>query len=283
MRTALAALLLLAGGQAHTAPSPQQPELPPVPSDAECRSLPGPLLPPAFAPGETLELDLDAMGANAGSMTMRVLPVKDGLLPLQVDARTHTFLSKLRRIQGTGTSFVHPRTLRPRRYLEDSVENEVARRVEVTFTPRSRRASVSWRSGGRAGPVELTYGGTEPLDIAGAVYLVRQLPLKEGQPLCVDVYGGRRMWRLFGKVAKKEHVSLPVGEFEAWHLEATAARLDAPRVRRDVHVWISADDRRLPLAAVGTTDLGVMRATLTAYSRPGAPAVRSEGAGQMKW
>ena len=59
-----------------------------------------------------------------------------------------------------------------------------------------------------------------------------------------DVYGIRRMWRVWGTVAPREHVSLPVGEFDAWHLAGQAARLDIPQARREVHVWISDDVRR---------------------------------------
>ena len=109
-------------------------------------------------------------------------------------------------------------------------------------------------------------------------------PMKEALPVCFDVYGVRRMWRLTGTVLKREHVSLPLGEFEAWHLSGTAVRLDKPSLTRDVHVWISDDDRRLPLAVLGSIDLGAVRATLTAVSRPGEKAQQAvQGKEQLKW
>ena len=119
--------------------------------------------------------------------------------------------------------------------------------------------------------------------MAGAIYLLRALPLKEGMTVCFDVYGIRRIWRVWGKVLPKEHVSLPVGEFEAWHLAGEAARLDLPDARRIVHVWISDDARRLPLAAVGMIDLGAVRATLTGFSRPGDKGAKAENKGNLKW
>jgi hypothetical protein len=112
---------------------------------------------------------------------------------------------------------------------------------------------------------------------------LRQLPLKKGMPICFDAYGIRRLWRVWGTVEAREHVSLPVGEFEAWHISGQAARLDFPSMRREIHVWISDDAKRLPLAALGAIDLGTVRATLKAYKRPGEKQTRAEPKSNLKW
>jgi hypothetical protein len=239
--------------------------------------------PIAFMPGEELEFDLDAMGAQAGKMTMKVQRPDKGTLPVQIEAQTNTFFSKVRRVKGVGTSYLHPRTLRPSRYTEDAVENEVARKVDVAFGPKDRTVKVDYVMGKRSGRFDYTYD-KDGLDVAGTIYLLRQLPMKEGLPLCFDVYGIRRMWRMNGTVVKREHISLPIGEFDAWYLTGTAVRLDRPSQKREVHVWISDDARRLPLVAVGTIDLGAVRATLTSYSRPGEKQKKaSQGKEELKW
>lgn len=272
---ALTLTLLATTVQAEPAPLP-------VPTDAECRPLPSLRTSSSFAPGEVLEYDLDALGALAGKLTMKVLPPKAGSLPIEVQAQTNTFFSKVRRVNGTGTSYLNPRSLRPTRYLEDSVENEVRRTAEVTFRPKDRAVKVLYTIGGRAGQAEYRYAH-DGLDVAGTIYLMRQLPLKEEAALCFDAYGIRRLWRVFGKVVGREHLSLPLGEFEAWHLSGQAVRLDDHRLRREIHVWISDDGRRLPLVAVGAIDLGAVRATLKAFERPGDKALRAEGKESLKW
>ena len=73
------------------------------------------------------------------------------------------------------------------------------------------------------------------------------------------------------------HLMSPMNYLEA------AVRLDKPTQKREMHVWISDDARRLPLVAVGTIDLGAVRATLTAYSRPGEKQKRAEGKEELKW
>src|SRR5215203_3480062 len=70
--------------------------LPPMPSDAECKALPVVRGPFSFGPGEVLEYDLDAMGAKAGRMTMSVKSPKDQKLPVEVAVETNTFFSKVR-------------------------------------------------------------------------------------------------------------------------------------------------------------------------------------------
>ncbi|HEX8435991.1 DUF3108 domain-containing protein [Archangium sp.] len=236
----------------------------------------------AFAPGEMLEFDLDAMGANAGKMTMQVQKKTDSALPVQIKVQTNSFFSKVRRVDATAVSYLHPKTLRTSRYTEDAMENESRRTVDVAFNTKDRKVRVEYVSRGKPGRNDYSYDH-EGLDVGGAIYMMRQLPMKEGLPLCFDVYGVRRMWRMTATVVKREHVSLPLGEFEAWHLSGTAVRLDKPSMTREVHVWISDDERRLPLAAVGSIDLGAVRATLTSYSRPGEKAKQAQGKEQLKW
>ncbi|AKJ05505.1 DUF3108 domain-containing protein [Archangium gephyra] len=296
MRTALAALLFSFSSaawaqlpdaegpedtKAPAAPAQQAPAAPtPVPACAQ--RLPTLRTPLAFAPGEELEFDLDAMGATAGKMIMSVQKKQDGSLPVQIKVQTNSFFSKVRRVNATAMSYMHPKTLRPSRYTEEATENEQHRTVDVAFNSKDRSVRIDYVVKGKPGRSNYSYEH-EGMDVAGAIYMLRQLPLKEGLPVCFDVYGVRRMWRMTGTVVKREHVSLPLGEFDAWHLEGTAVRLDNPKMKREVHVWITDDERRLPLAAVGTIDLGAVRATLTSYSRPGEKAKQAQGKEQLKW
>jgi len=255
----------------------------PPPSDSECRPLPPARMPLSFAAGEVLEFQLDALGiARAGNLTMQVLPPRDGKLPIQVKAHTNTFFSKVRRMRGLATSYLDAVTLHPMRYVEDATENEVRKTTSVSFRAKQRRVEVDYKIGDSAGQTEFQ-SAHDALDAAATVYLMRQLPLEKGRELCFDIYGIRRLWRLSGKVEGREHVSLAIGDFEAWHLAGTAVRLDNFRHRREVHLWISDDRRRLPLAMVGAIEVGAVRAQLTGVSRPGEKALRAEGRENLKW
>jgi Protein of unknown function (DUF3108) len=247
-----------------------------------CPPLPDLRRPLAFGPGEMLAFDLDALGARAGKMTVRVLPQKDGHLPIQAEAETNTFFSKVRRVKGTATSYLNPKSLRPARYVEDALENGIRKTAEVDFRAKDHTVKVSYKIDERAEQAQFRYAN-DGLDAAGAIFLIRQLPFHPGGTVCFDAYGVRKLWRVTGKVEGKERVTLPLGEFDAWHLSGMAVRLDDPKHRREIHAWISDDARRLPLAVMGVIDLGTIRATLTEVARPGEKRRRAEGQESLKW
>lgn len=299
MKTRRAELLvsLLASASVWATPPAQQPvaattqaaveapatqNLKRVPTDTECSSLPAVRAPYAFSPGETLDYDIDALGAQAAKMSFSVQPAKNGHLPIEARVQTNTFFAKFRRVTALATSYLSPRTLRPARYYEDATENEIRRVADVAFRSNNRSVKVAFQNGPRSGQSEFTYA-QEGLDVLGSVYLLRQIPLAVDTPVCFDAYGIRKLWRVYGKVIAREHVSLPVGEFDAWHMAGDAVRLDDHRVRREIHLWISDDERRLPLVAVGALDLGAVRATLTAYQRPGSTKLKAQGKENLKW
>jgi hypothetical protein len=281
MRNTWCLTSLLTAGVALASPDGGVAKKAPMPTEAECLGVGAPKLPLTFATGEELTFDIDALGAKAGKMTMRVLPSREGTLPVEVHAETNTFFSKVRRVNGTATSYLNPKTVRPGRYHEDSKENEVHRVADVTFR-KDKTARLVSTIDGNSGEYVLGHGN-DVTDVAGAIYLMRQINLKEGMRVCFDVYGIRGIWRVWGTVVPKEPVSMPVGQFTAWHLAGEAARIDFPDYRRQIHVWLTDDERRLPLAALGTLDLGAVRATLTAYARPKEKSAKAENKANLKW
>ncbi|MGV3623428.1 MAG: DUF3108 domain-containing protein [Archangium sp.] len=253
----------------------------PFPTDAECQAM-GPVMSPLpFGPGEALQYDLDAMGARAGVMSITTLPVREGVLPIEISVETNTFFSKVRKVKATARAEVNPKTLRSQHYFEDAWENEWHRIADVSM--KNHVASLSSTINNRTYPTEKLRYGNDMSDVAGAVHLLRSIPVKEGQRLCFDVYGIRRVWRVWGTVQPREHVSLPLGEFETMHLQGEAAPLNLPDARREVHVWVSDDAKRLPLAALGVMEFGAVRATLKGYSRPGEANTRAENKANIKW
>ncbi|MDP1829886.1 MAG: DUF3108 domain-containing protein [Archangium sp.] len=253
----------------------------PFPTDAQCQSLGQVMNPIPFGPGETLEFDVDALGARAATMTMQTLPIRDGVLPLEVAVETNTFFNKVRKVKGIAKSDLSPKTLRPSRYFEDAFENDIHRIADVTFK-KNKSAKLVSTINGQTYSEDMRWGN-DVADVAGAIHLLRAIPMKEGQFLCFDVYGIRRIWRVWGTVLPREHVSMPVGEFDTWHLAGEAAPLNLPDARREMHVWISDDAKRLPLAALGMIDFGAVRATMKAYSRPGESSTRAENKANIKW
>jgi hypothetical protein len=153
----------------------------------------------------------------------------------------------------------------------------VQRLVKVSFPPAGgKHFDLEWRSSTHV--FESRHGIVgDAVDYVSGMYLFRTLPLKVGAPFCFETYAMKRVWRVVGKVEAKEAVSTPAGEFQAYHLSGIATRAGPGTMTREVHVWISDDARRLPLAAVGVIDLGPVRATLAGVQRPDLRTPASAG------
>ncbi len=238
-----------------------------IPGKDQCAALPeaGPV---PWKPGERLHYDIDVLGANAGKLVLVALPPvgkgRSAEYPLRALAASNSFFSKIRRVRGRATSYVRAKDLHPRRYREDTNEGGVVKWAEAVFKKPSEGGivGVQWQRNKVKGKRNLRYLN-EIFDPVSANYYLRTLDLKEGQKVCFDAYAIRHVWRTFGSVKGLETVTVPAGTYQAWHIVGTAVRIDNARQHREMHFWISADEKRLPLASLGIIDLGPVRAQLT--------------------
>lgn len=270
------------------APKAEGPQAIPVtpPATGPCAKLPRQRPGPhPFPAGEDLTFDIDVLGVRAGKMSLEVLPTLGrgpaAEVPVRVRAESNAFFSKVRRIKAEATSYLRPKDLHPRRFREDSIEGDWVRATTVTFLEGEKAVDVDWKTNTSAG--EEKYGYTnDALDYVGGIYLFRALPLRVGESFCFETYSMRRLWRVEGTVAAKEHVSAPAGEFDTFHVSGVARRMAGAPMQREVHVWISDDARRLPVVALGVIDLGPVRATLSSISRSDLKTVAANP-GTLSW
>ena len=107
------------------------------------------------------------------------------------------------------------------------------------------------------------------LDVLSILYYVRSLPLEEGLEMTRPLSSGKKTYRIDARVVRKE--TLLVGG-RPW-----PAYLITPDVRRaggvfeksknpELLLWISADERRIPLKVVSKVWVGSFIAELTAAS-----------------
>ncbi len=222
--------------------------------------------PRPFRPGESLRYDLDIMGVvRAGSLTLSVERPVLGQLPLRARVRNTSVFAKVREVRGVALSWVDEESLRPARYRDELLENGV------------RKVSDTRIAGDGPIVIEKDYGGRresstfarrrEVLDALSALFTLRAARLEPGLRLCFDLVANRRFWRVEAEVAaERDRVETPEGFHLALRIDATAARADQPDKKRPVHLWLSDDERRLPLAVVSEVDFGPVAAKLARVS-----------------
>ncbi len=100
--------------------------------------------------------------------------------------------------------------------------------------------------------------------ISGGLMAISQ-PLEAGKTYNFDVFSGTERYVFSFDVTEREHVHLPLGEFDAWRIVPDVLYWSDGNLKgqgRDTTLWVSADNRRLPLRIQSATFIGVVRADL---------------------
>ncbi len=257
-----------AAGAAPSAPSGR-----PRPADSQAGAGCG--LPPLrsgslpFRAGETLRFDIDVMGVvKAGTVSLTVdRPTFRGRqIPLQARLRNTSVFAKVRRVTGVALSWVDARTLRPERYVDETLEDGVKKTSDTRIPPGASEITIASQFGDRQEKITSARQG-EVLDALSFLYFLRAAALRPGQGVCLDVVANRRYWRLAAKVAPgSDRVDSEAGTFDTLRIDGVATRADQPRTKRPLHLWISTDSRHLPVALVSEVDLGPVKMMLARIS-----------------
>jgi hypothetical protein len=224
-----------------------------------------------FAPGESLGFKLDVIGLDVGTfeITTELPPAADrprAVLALKSRAKTTAFVStNAGSYEAHATGLVDAK-LAAVRYREELDEGSGHKAQEIDFPPVNGVLEVRSSKNGDPDPFKLA-AGAAARDMLSTLFLLRAQPY--GQPFCVEVLAGRKLWRVEGQAAARETIETPLGKFATLRVDLTAVRTDDVSVRRAAHVWVSDDARRLPLVALGEVKGKTIRAQLVTASALG--------------
>jgi hypothetical protein len=249
-----------------------------------------PLAAVRFTPGEQLRYKLDVLGADVGTFEVFLEAPQGadrqrGSLVARARAKTSAFVStNLGRYEPFVSTLMRP-DLMPVTSREELDEGDNHRSLEVEFPPRNGKLQAKSAFNGKPDSLDLN-ATPHARDILSTFFFLRAQPLKTGTPVCAEIYAARKMWTLTGAVGPREQIETPLGKFNVVRIDSTAIRQDDPSVKRAAHVWVTDDDHRIPLVAVGDVRGKTIRAQLveapgsrlkTASSKPerktGSPRV----------
>lgn len=112
--------------------------------------------------------------------------------------------------------------------------------------------------------------------LTGAIMALTQ-PGGPGSVFMFDVFTGSHRYVFDFKVAKVERITVPAGVFDAYRIVPGIVYLsdeDLRKKSRYTLVWVSADQRRLPLRVEAGTFIGSVRIDLVRIDNPPALAAR---------
>jgi hypothetical protein len=211
-----------------------------------------------FSVGEQLNFNvfLGGMAASVGTATFQVRQRakyfnRDGLL-LAAQAQTTNAAAKLFIANDQFNTYVDPSTLLPFRI--EINRREGRRRLSQTLTIDQEHGNATTDKGVR---IEIPVGTH---DIVSVIYALRSFNLAPPKRNAVSFIVENRPRTLFITSLKRETIELGGQKIPAVQLSLTT---DDPQSDKYVlRLWVSEDNRRLPLRITATTPLGPLRADL---------------------
>ena len=211
---------------------------------------------------------------SVATAEIRTVPtVIDGkrVYQVRVEAKTARALDLIWRMRDTISSTFDAKGLMPERYTFKQRENSKVIDTEARFDPAAKQWSVNRQQVGKK-PRVYYFDSYNTLDPITAVYLARSTEFKVGDKLYFKVFGGRYQYLLELFVQKKEPVELSSGKtVEAYRIVPRVQNITkngyASRFN-EAAIWISADERRVPVKLSSKIAFGTVQLELVEDKRP---------------
>jgi hypothetical protein len=190
---------------------------------------------------------------------------------VKVDAKTSGALDLIWRMRDTIRSTFDAAALSPSRFTFNQRENSRVIDTDARFDPATKQWQINRQQAGKK-PRTYNFDSNNTLDPITAVYLARSTEFKVGDRLYFKVFGGRYQYLLELFVEKREPVSMKSGKtVEAYRIIPRVQNITkngyAQRFN-DAVIWISADERRLPIKISSRIAFGSVQMELVEDKRP---------------
>jgi len=166
-----------------------------------------------------------------------------------VDDRTESILDKVGPFPG-----------RTRNFKMLFKEGRRVRDREIRFHPQEMNALFLDHKNGDQIEIALE---PETFDIYSSFYYVRHQPLSPGKSLYINVLDSKRLHRLEIRVLRKERIKVPAGEFNTLVIEPMVKPEGVFEGKRGAYIWLTDDERRIPVKAQTQVTVGSVTAVLT--------------------
>jgi hypothetical protein len=249
----LAVALAVAAAPARAAePAPQQTSAaPPVP----------------FAPGEQIDLAVDYGQIRTGQVRMTVGRPEGAVWPVICQAKTDGIASVLD-IREHYVSYWDAESRLSRGSDLNAIEVGDRHTDRSRFDRANGKATVEVIRKGRSH--ESTHDiPPDAHDLASALLRLRMESLAPGTHLEFPVFSGKKTFTLRADVEAREEIDTPAGRFRAVRVRVELGFEDKFKTTRPAYLWVSDDERRIPLRGVADFAVGRITASLTGY-RPGS-------------
>jgi len=220
---------------------------------------------PAVAPlfvGESLMFEVRWMGLLAGTANMDVSAktTRDGrdVYHIRMLAETSPFFSWFYQVRDSGETYVDVRELYPWYFHLDQREGSRVMKRTVAFD-QHRGVALYTKNQDRPEAVAVPLGVHDSLS---SFYSLRTVPLHVGQSIHLKTFSNGRIYDVEVQVIRREQVEAYWGPVETLVVRPLMRFEDVLRQKGEVLIWVTDDERRLPVRMRTAIKVGSIEATL---------------------
>lgn len=235
-----------------------------------------------FGPGEALSYEVMLNGATAAQIDIKLQDkaVENGkrVYPAVVNAKANALVSIWAQMRSELVTLIDPDRTLPVVMRSHTHAEQYKYEEQITFDQAAHRLQASTVYRGKPWNAQLS-SDTDVLDALSLVYYARSRQFDVGQPYCMDLYQGRVLWRIRGRVMGKETVQTDAGPMDAFVASGVAGIVgrSGPKAQiKQYTAYMTADEDRVPLLLKAPTPWGDVTVKLVRFeqgrrlARPGA-------------
>jgi hypothetical protein len=220
--------------------------------------------PAPFHPGERMEYAVSYGRIPAGELTIRVagLETYEGrsVYHLVSEAKSNRAVSLLYELASQEESWLDAAGLYSLRYRRVSTENDKTREKDVRF---DQQRHLRIESDGETKPAS-----PRAVDQLAMIYYLRTLSVAPGKTFVLQNQADPDDNPLTVRILKRERIKVPAGSFDTWVVDIEV-KTDSGVFKKggENRVWVTADERRVPVKISSKVGIGSFAAELVDYSR----------------
>jgi hypothetical protein len=236
-------------------------EAPSPPAVASLKSESRLVAAPLFV-GEELVFEVRWMGLLAGNARMAVSGqmARDGhnVYHIRTLAETSPIFSVFYTVRDMGETFIDVRELFPWYFHLDQREGSHVNRRTVAFDQR-RGVAVYTRNQNTPEEVKVPFGVQDSIS---SFYALRTMSLRVGQSIHMKTFSNGRTYDVEVQILRREQVDTSWGPVDALVVRPLMRFEDVLRQKGEVLIWLTDDERRLPVRMKTAIKVGSIEATL---------------------
>ena len=214
----------------------------------------------SFGVGETLTYSIGWEKIVAGHGEMIVGDIVDTLgrlcYPIASRVQSTSFVSTFYEVDDRITTLMDARQLYPLEYDKNISEGRYKKHRHVGFDPE-RGIAI-------AGDDTLAMPPYVHDDLS-LLYFIRTMDLTPGQDIEMDIYGGKKLYRLTVKIVRKERIKVKAGVFSTVVVEPLLQAAGLFQHEGRIRVWLTDDRLHLPVLMKSKVVVGSITAELEDY------------------